>query len=63
VIEPGEQRRLRAAGRKVNVALGERDRLIVQARDGGAGLREIACAVGLTHAGVIKIVNRNAAET
>ena len=41
----------------------ERDRAIVAARQAGHTLRAIAAAAGLTHPGVIKIIERTTAMT
>lgn len=52
---------LRTAGRwagKARDATAERDAAIVAARDAGYSLRDVAVAVGLSHAAVAKIVSR-----
>lgn len=49
---------LRQAARKVAEWTRERDSRIRQAAADGGGLREIARAVGLSHSGVKKIVER-----
>lgn len=56
VIDPDTARKLTAAGRKARDARTERDRLIREAYEQGAGVREIARLVGLAHPSVIKIV-------
>lgn len=52
------ERLLGRSAHKLDRALAERDRLIREAAAQGGGLREIARAVGLSHAGVKKIVER-----
>lgn len=57
-MDPERRRRLRAAQRKLAEAKAERDAAIREAREAGDPLREIAAEVGLTHAGVKKIADR-----
>ncbi len=57
-MSPDQERALRRAGQKVTDALTQRDALVRQAVADGAGLREVARAVGLSHQGVKKIVER-----
>ena len=52
VIEPDMKRALNRAGRKVRVAVAERDELIREAVAAGGSLREVGQAVGLTHTAV-----------
>lgn len=49
---------LRRAGKKASTALIERDVTIVEAYENGLTLREIAEAVGLSAAGVLRIIRR-----
>lgn len=58
-VDPATAAKLRRAAAKIDRWTDERDRLIVQARAEGGTSREIAEMVGLTHAGVLKIVQRN----
>lgn len=53
-----EERRLHQAARKFDKAREDRDRLIREAVAKGGSLREVAEAVGLSHPGVKKIVER-----
>lgn len=55
-LSPALARQLRAAAKKAQDGTEERNRLIVEAADGGASLREIAAVVGLDHTGVRKII-------
>lgn len=50
--------RLRKSETQADILTAERNRLIVQMREEGATLREIAEAASMTHAGVSKIVTR-----
>jgi hypothetical protein len=55
----GDQRSLdaaKAAGAAAKAAVQERNRAIVAAVKGGTSARQVAIAVGLTHAAVLKIV-------
>lgn len=58
-VDPALAEKLRRAAGRIERATADRDRLIVQARAEGGTSREIAEMVGLTHAGVLKIVQRN----
>ncbi len=58
MLTPERHRHLRRAGQRVAQVIEERDRAIREAVAEGAGLREVARAVGLSHAGVKKIVER-----
>ena len=57
-IDPDLAKRLRQAAAKQDEWLDERDRLIVEALDAGASLREVARLVGLSGPGVMKIRDR-----
>ena len=57
-IDPDLAKRLRQASAKLDQWQDERDRLIVEALDGGASLREVARLVGLSGPGVMKIRDR-----
>lgn len=59
---PELAKRLVAVGNRTRNSRAERDRLIVEAHAAGAGVREIARLVGLTHPGVIRIINRKESE-
>jgi hypothetical protein len=56
-MTPATRKRLLAA------SVTERNKAICDARDEGASLREIAVVVGLTHAGVRKIINQSKGAT
>jgi DNA-binding NarL/FixJ family response regulator len=56
-MTPATRERLHAA------SITERNRAICDARNEGASLREIAAVVGLTHAGVRKIINNQKGAT
>lgn len=58
MLTPERQRQLRRAGQKVIDALADRDRIVCEAVAEGGSLREVAEAVGLSHPGVKKIVER-----
>lgn len=58
-VDPALAERLRRAAGKLDHWTQERDRLIREARAQGGTAREIAEMVGLTHAGVLKIVKRD----
>lgn len=51
-------RKLRNAGKKSREWTEERDELIRLAHLDGAGVREIARAVGLSHPGVLRVIRR-----
>ena len=57
-LSPETRRRLRDVAQRAANAARERDELIVVARAEGATLREIGAAVGLTHGGVRKVLER-----
>lgn len=58
VLTPKRQRQLQRAGQKLADALADRDRIIREAIAEGGSLREVGDAVGLSHPGVKKIVER-----
>lgn len=58
VLTPERQRQLQRAGQKLADALADRDRIIREAIAEGGSLREVGDAVGLSHPGVKKIVER-----
>jgi hypothetical protein len=51
-------RRIREAVQAQEQSRQERDRLVRLARDAGGSFREIAAVLGITHAGVQKIINK-----
>ena len=51
-LTPEQARSLRTAGQKVSEWTRERDRLIREAVEGGAPLREVSELVGLSHTAV-----------
>jgi hypothetical protein len=51
-------RELSRAAKQAQTWLEKRDQLIREAVAGGAGVREVGRAVGLTHPSIIKIVGR-----
>lgn len=57
-LDPDLAKRLRRAGERVDADLVERDKLIARAYFAGASLREIGEAVGISHVGVKKILDR-----
>jgi hypothetical protein len=57
-MDEDTRRELSRAANMAETWLRKRDELIRQAVAGGAGLREVARAVNLTHPSVIKIVKR-----
>lgn len=57
-LDPRMAKRLARAVGKASDARRERDELIVRAYIAGATLREIGEAVGITHVGVKKIIDR-----
>lgn len=57
-LDPDLARRLTQAGRKLEDWRTRRDDLIREAARGGATLREIAAATGMSHVGVLSIVRR-----
>lgn len=56
--DPALRRRLTAAVRKLETGKAERDALIREMRKEGYTLQAIADLAHLTHAGVLKIINR-----
>ena len=59
----GDQKSLdaaKAAGEAARKAIAERNTAIVAAVNGGTSARQVALAVGLTHAAVLKIVRKQA---
>lgn len=59
-IDPPLQRRLVRFARQARDWTVARDKAVVEAVAAGASLREVATLVGLTHAGVARIVKRKA---
>lgn len=57
-ITPETARELTRAAKRLDAARDHRDQLVVQAVREGAGLREVARAVGLTHPAITKILRR-----
>lgn len=58
-IDPELERKLKHASKMAKQFTEQRDRLIGEAFRSGSGLREIARSVGLTHAGVRRILVRD----
>lgn len=58
VIEKAKVRALQRAAQRANDAVAERNAAIIDAHDAGATFREIAEAVGMSAAGILKIVRR-----
>ena len=58
-VDPALQRRLDRVVAEVDKLTAERDQLIIEAREGGASLREIAAHAGMTHTGVKKLLGRH----
>lgn len=58
-VDPAIARRLRAIATKLNELDEERARLVIQAREEGATLREIAEHAGMTHVGISKLLGRH----
>lgn len=61
-VDPELERRLRRIAQSAERMRRERDATIVEAFLGGAGLREIARAVNLTHPGVKAILDKYAED-
>lgn len=59
-VEPAEEKRLARVAKQAEDYKNERDALIVMAFIGGAGIREIARAVNMTHPAVKYIVEKHA---
>lgn len=53
-----QTRRLAAVASRLDALTVERDELIVELRDRGMSLRSIAALAGLTHVGVLRVVER-----
>lgn len=58
-VDPALQRRLDRVIAEINKLTDERDQLVIQAREDGASLREIAAHAGMTHTGVKKLLGRH----
>ena len=58
-LDPPATKRLAGLGKKAKDAAAERDACICEQFQAGGGLREIARAVGLSHAGVRRVLVRN----
>lgn len=58
-MDPALARRLAAVVRRLTELEAERDQLILQAREEGASLREIAALAGMTHVGIKKLIGRH----
>lgn len=58
-VDPDIMRQIKLMARRADQSLAERDRLIREAYEQGAGLREIGRAAGLTHPAIRKIIDRN----
>lgn len=59
-VDPDVERTLKRLAAKLEDSRLQRDRLIYEAWKGGAGYRELARIVGLTHPAVMNIVTRQA---
>lgn len=57
-VETEMAKKLRRAGAAVTKAVAERNAAIVEARDAGCSLRDIASEVGITHVAVAKIIRK-----
>lgn len=58
-VDPDLAKKLSRAAKKAQEGTAERDRLIVEARNAGSSLREVAELVDLSHTAVAKIVARH----
>lgn len=58
-VDRSEEARLARAAASAVRATEKRDRMIVESYEAGAGLREIARAVDMTHPGVRRIILRD----
>lgn len=58
-LDPVLSKRLAAVVRRLEELEGERDQLILQAREQGASLREIAQQAGMSHVGIKKLIGRH----
>ena len=61
-VDTDMAKRLRKAGAAVTKAVAERNAAIVEARDAGCSLRDIASEVGITHVAVHKIIRKGGAS-
>lgn len=59
-LDPPQARALARLAARLAADTEERNRLIVEAREGGASLREIAEHAGITHVAVLKIIRKAA---
>lgn len=59
-VDPAQEKRLSRVAKQAEDSRRERDALIVMAFIDGAGVREIARAVGMTHPAVKYILDKNA---
>ncbi len=57
-MNPDMKRKLAHTGAKVILSIEQRDKLVREAVADGCSLREVGLAVGLSHPGVKKIVER-----
>lgn len=57
-LTDAQAKALTKAAAKLHAAHQERDRLVCESIASGAGVREVARAVGLSHPGVLAIVKR-----
>ena len=57
-LDPVLAKRLETIVRRLHQLEGERDQLILQAREAGASLREIADKAGMSHVGIKKLIGR-----
>lgn len=58
-LDPVLSKRLAAVVRRLQEMEDERDQLILQAREQGASLREIAQHAGMSHVGIKKLIGRH----
>lgn len=59
VLDPELAKRLERVVLRLQQLEGERDQLILEARDAGASLREIAAHAGMSHVGIKKLIGRH----
>lgn len=59
IMDPAIARRLRAIANRLLELDAERTELILQARADGASLREIAEVAGMSHVGIMKLIDRH----
>lgn len=57
-VDPTLQRRMDQVVKKITELTDERDQLVLQAREAGASLREIAAHAGMSHVGIKKLIGR-----